>query len=225
MGKDSFLIYSSFYAPVSKLSDKQLGRLFRAIFKYHIDGVVTIEEDIEMAFAFFKNQFEIDKSKYQSKVERNRENGRKGGMAKAKKEATCRRAGNAGEVSDRYHSLKTLSELSHNDNDNDQNHCHDFELKEILSDESTKKDGGDVAPPAPTPYLNFMQWMKECAPNVHAACGSHLTEAEFVKLRSETTREKLVDCVLALENRRDLLKKYRSLYLTLRNWLKRDETK
>jgi hypothetical protein len=60
MGKESFLIYKSFYKPISKLSDKQLGRLFRAIFKYQLGEIITVEEDIEIAFEFFKNQFEID---------------------------------------------------------------------------------------------------------------------------------------------------------------------
>ena len=80
--KDSFLIYKSFYKPISRLSDKQLGRLFRAIFKYQLGEEVTVEEDIEMAFEFFKNQFEIDELKYQGIVERNRNNGRKGGNDK-----------------------------------------------------------------------------------------------------------------------------------------------
>ena len=37
-----------------------------------------------MAFEFFKNQFEIDELKYQGIVERNRNNGRKGGNDKNK---------------------------------------------------------------------------------------------------------------------------------------------
>ena len=77
--KDGFVIYKSFYKPISRLSDRQLGRLFRAIFLYQLGEVVTVEEDIEMAFEFFKNQFEIDESKYRGIVERNRSNGRKGG--------------------------------------------------------------------------------------------------------------------------------------------------
>lgn len=79
MGKESFIIYTSFYKPISILSDKQLGRLFRAIFEYQLSGVVDVEEDIRMAFEFFKNQFEIDESKYQAKIKRNNENGHKGG--------------------------------------------------------------------------------------------------------------------------------------------------
>ena len=63
MAKESFILYTSFYKPISKLSDKQLGRLFRAVFRYNLGEVFDVEEDIEMAFEFFKNQFEIDESK------------------------------------------------------------------------------------------------------------------------------------------------------------------
>lgn len=63
MGRDSFIIYTSFYKPISGLSDKQLGRLFRAIFRYNLGEVVNVEEDIGMAFGFFKNQFDIDENK------------------------------------------------------------------------------------------------------------------------------------------------------------------
>lgn len=85
MGKDSFLIYTSFYKPISILSDKQIGRLFRAIFKYNLGEAVDVEDDIRMAFEFFKNQFEIDERKYQTKVMKNNESGRKGGNPNFKK--------------------------------------------------------------------------------------------------------------------------------------------
>lgn len=88
MAKDSFIVYTSFYKPISILSDKQLGRLFRAIFKYHLGEVVNVEEDIRMAFEFFKNQFEIDESKYQAKIKRDVENGHKGGNPNFKKGKT-----------------------------------------------------------------------------------------------------------------------------------------
>ncbi len=79
MAKETFIIYKSFYKPISCLSDKQLGRLFRAIFRYNLGEVVDVEEDIRMAFGFFKNQFDLDEAKYQAKIVRDVENGRKGG--------------------------------------------------------------------------------------------------------------------------------------------------
>lgn len=87
--KDSFLLYKSFYGPVSGLSDKQLGRLFRAIFLYQIDQSTQVDADIQMAFAFFKNQMDIDGGKYQKVVERNKRNGSKGG--RPSKEESCSR--------------------------------------------------------------------------------------------------------------------------------------
>lgn len=85
MGKETFILYTSFYKPISSLSDKQMGRLFRAIFRYNIGEVVSVEDDIRMAFEFFKNQFEIDESKYQAKIMRDAENGRRGGNPNFKK--------------------------------------------------------------------------------------------------------------------------------------------
>jgi len=38
-----------------------------------------VDADIQMAFAFFKNQMDIDKSRYQNVIERNKQNGAKGG--------------------------------------------------------------------------------------------------------------------------------------------------
>lgn len=83
--KESFIIYCRFYKPISFLSDKQLGKLFRAIFRYNLGEVVEVEDDIRMAFEFFKNQFELDESKYQAKIKRSVEDGRKGGNPNFKK--------------------------------------------------------------------------------------------------------------------------------------------
>lgn len=77
MKRESFLIYTSFYKPVSKLSDEQLGRLFRALFRYNLEEGVEVDPDIEMAFEFFKNQMDIDNSKWLKKVEKLRENAKK----------------------------------------------------------------------------------------------------------------------------------------------------
>ena len=74
---ESFLIYKSFYGPISRLSNEQLGRLFRAIFEYQINGTEDVDDDIQMAFGFFKNQFWIDEQKYQVKVEKLKNNANK----------------------------------------------------------------------------------------------------------------------------------------------------
>lgn len=135
MSKDSFIIYKSFYKPISRLSDKQLGRLFRAIFDYHISGVVSVEDDIEMAFEFFKNQFEIDESKYQSIVKRNQENGRRGGNQREQKNDDSDNP--MGATGCECNTNNPMGAYNDNDNGNDN------DLKKKLSDDNSKESEFD----------------------------------------------------------------------------------
>ena len=78
--RPSFLLYKSFYAPVKHLKDDELGLLFRALFDYQ-NGleIKDLPPQVGMAFAFFKNQFDLDEQKYQVVLDRNKSNGSKGG--------------------------------------------------------------------------------------------------------------------------------------------------
>ena len=81
--RPSFLIYKSFYEPIKILSYENKGKLFEAIFEYQINGKLEAEPQIQMAFAFFKNQFELDQEKWEKKVAAQRANGKKGGRPKS----------------------------------------------------------------------------------------------------------------------------------------------
>ena len=84
--RPSFLIYKSFYKPIKNLSNEDKGKLFTAIFEYQtkdFDGSKqVIEPQIQMAFEFFKNQFELDNKKYEKTVKSRSANGKKGGRPK-----------------------------------------------------------------------------------------------------------------------------------------------
>ena len=93
-----------------------------------------MEEDIRMAFEFFKNQFEIDESKYQAKIKGDIENGHKGGNPNFKK----------GKRNPYYKDEKItqdnppLSKITiDNDNDNDN-------IKKTSSTTKQKKAVGDT---------------------------------------------------------------------------------
>lgn len=147
MAKDTFIVYTSFYKPISMLSDKQLGRLFRAIFKYHLGEVVDVEDDIRMAFEFFKNQFEIDESKYQAKIKRDVENGRKGGNPnfqkgktnpyyKSKNKIT---QDNPGLCKDNPHITQDKA-INDNDNDNVNENVKKENTTDVVSKKGASKD-------------------------------------------------------------------------------------
>lgn len=78
MEKESFILYNSFYEPIKTLKNEQLGKLFRAIFNYTINGEMTKDNDILVAFMFIKNQLDMDNEKWQKEKEKRSEAGKKG---------------------------------------------------------------------------------------------------------------------------------------------------
>ena len=86
--RPSFLIYKSFFEPIKILSYENKGKLFEAIFEYQINGKLEAEPQIQMAFAFFKNQFELDQKKWEKKIVAQIDNGKKGGRPRNFSEIT-----------------------------------------------------------------------------------------------------------------------------------------
>ena len=100
--------------------------------------------------------------------------------------------------------------------------------KEILSKESTKK----VKSPkekfsqyrtnaSDDNYKKFLVWLEENAPYVSTNIGP-MTEVEFLKLKGTFGAKAIMEKILNLENRKDLRKRYVSLYRTILNWCKND---
>lgn len=72
-GKASFVVYHQWFEILQPLTDKDMGKLFRAMFTYQMTGnIPTLEPRLEMAFTFIKHRFDEDRKKYLQKVEVNR---------------------------------------------------------------------------------------------------------------------------------------------------------
>lgn len=65
----------------------------------------------------------------------------------------------------------------------------------------------------------FDEWIKKNAPYVYANL-EPLSEKEFESLRAKYGGHQMADTIEQIENRKDLRKRYKSLYRTLLNWLK-----
>lgn len=78
MNKESFILYNSFYEPIKVLKNEQLGKLFRAIFNYTINGEITQDNEILVAFMFIKNQLDLDTKKWEESKQQRSEAGKKG---------------------------------------------------------------------------------------------------------------------------------------------------
>lgn len=85
--KPSFLVYYDNEVIVLWLQDEEAGKLFKSLFPY---GREEIKPDFDrnpalaMAFDILSIAIDRDKEKYINRCEANRENGRKGGLAKAR---------------------------------------------------------------------------------------------------------------------------------------------
>ena len=104
---DSFVLYKSQFEPISDLPNEALGRLFRHLFQWQIDGEANPEPDVAMAFKFMVNQFRIDDMKRMAKCLINQENGKSGGRPKK---------------TERLQKNQTVAKKpngDHNDNEND----------------------------------------------------------------------------------------------------------
>ena len=81
--KESFILYNSFYEPIKALKNEQLGKLLRAIFNYTINGEITQDNEIMVAFMFIKNQIDRDTEKWEDERNKRKEAGRLGGIKRA----------------------------------------------------------------------------------------------------------------------------------------------
>ena len=81
MKRDGIIIYVQQYEAIKDLSQSDKGVLLDAIFHYHITGEVMQELPpmVLMAFTFIRISIDSNTRKYEAIVERNRENGKKGG--------------------------------------------------------------------------------------------------------------------------------------------------
>ena len=87
--KESFILYKDFYQAIKHLDDETLGKLFKALYEYQVYETEPDQASVVyLPFAFFKNQFRVDDKKYQAIVERNRNNGKKGGRPPEAKNET-----------------------------------------------------------------------------------------------------------------------------------------
>lgn len=84
--KPSFLVYYDNEVIVLRLSDEEAGMLFKSLFPYGREEVKPDFEEspaLAMAFDILSMAIDRDKERYVKRCETNRENGRKGGLAKA----------------------------------------------------------------------------------------------------------------------------------------------
>lgn len=80
--RTSFILHLDSLVILEEMTNEQKGILFDAIYKFNIGKDVELDFAMKMAFTPFKNQFIRDEDKYGSFVDKQKENGKKGGRPK-----------------------------------------------------------------------------------------------------------------------------------------------
>lgn len=128
--RKSFILYFDLLGSLDQLSDAQAGKLFKAIKAYHMSVSEGATQDCKaefeslmddfvtrLAFHPFRTAFERDAERYQSLVDRNRQNGRKGGRKKLERTETQKNPENpVGYLG--FQENPKEPKQTHNDNDN-----------------------------------------------------------------------------------------------------------
>lgn len=233
MKKDSFIALRDWAEQLEGLPENDQLELFWAIFRYGLEGEIPQLKTYQNAiFKGFKNDIDRNRQKYDDKIEKRRDAGKKGAEARWNSKNGMAKNSKNGKA------IFANSKNGYNDNDNDNDNVDVDDNVDVSSNEdilkkhakACKKERAFFSAKILEEYLKksqdenykkFLLWTKEHTPYI----ASHihpLTEEQFNKLRDTYGANTVRICMENIENRKDLRKKYTDLYRTLINWCKRE---
>jgi hypothetical protein len=195
-GKKSFTAYCDWIDLFETLSDEELGKLTRHIFRYVNDLNPEPPDRLTLLlFAPIKSTLKRDLQRWLLKAEVNKNNGSKGGRPKKTQQNPTKPNGFLENPNNPEKPVSVSVRVSDS-----------VKVKEI-KEEYTH------------PLILFA---KENAPDV-MKMKAPLTNELCDKLATIYGIEKVKHILTQMHNKNDLLKKYKSAYLTANDWLKRDK--
>jgi len=134
--KDTFIVYTSYLDRFAKLTDEQLGRLFRIMLEYQATGIEPHIDDVALSFCFGVVKYDMDENnrKYEEMRGRQRDNVRKRWEKRNTNDTTV------------YHGIPPYTtDTKHTDNDNDSDNDSESDSEsvndnDVLTDKGKKED-------------------------------------------------------------------------------------
>lgn len=158
--KKSFVVYKSWKSLFNELPPEQAGVLIQAVFSYQDGEDVSISDPVLAAvFNLIRNQMDADNEKYMQTVNRRKEAGAKGGVAKAGKSKQ--------KVANAKFAKQNVANVAVNDNDNDNEYVNDNDYVNVSSNEditplSSDEDNSSAKPTREhVPYQEVVEKFNE----------------------------------------------------------------
>ena len=220
--KKSFILYCDIIHTVKKLPKDKQADLFVHILEYVNDmNPITDDFVVEIAFEPIKQALKRDLLKYEKIRQRNAENGKTGGRPKKVVEdepVEVTKASKPKKPSGLIGNPKNPSEPKKADIgigigiDIDI----DNEKEDIIISDEIKK--------LKESFIDFNKWLDSETIFVRKI-KTQMTEEQFIKLKKKYNSVQIMNTVLSLENYKDAPKRYTSVYLTVKNWLDKDNNR
>lgn len=209
-GKNTIIVYKDWYNIFKKLTNEEAGILVKHLFSYVNDENPILEDRfLDLAFTPIQDALKRDLKIWEEVREKRSESGKIGGAksgesrSKAKQTKQVLKKASKKKQSEANEAVIVIDTDSVIDIDND------IEKKEVHT---------------PSKFDVFNDWLKKNYPNV-ASMKTQMTEQNLKSLIDLYGKEVLNDHLMQMENKIDLTKKYKSVYLTLLTWIKRNTKK
>lgn len=204
--RNSFVFYGSWWEAIKNLPRDVQGDVLTAIIEYGLSRETTeqLKPIAKAMLAMVKPQIDANNQRF--------ENGKRGGRKKTEQIQTETKQ----EPKNNQTETKQEPKRNHAETLNDNVYDNVNDIKENTPNGVQKKE-----PPPKTQYEKFNDWMKSNTPNV-CKLQKQVTEEQYHKIREKYSYQQLVDILLAMENYKELTKKYTSVYLTFLKWAKKE---
>ena len=210
--RNHFTFFRSFQEAIDQCPEKEQLALYKAIVYYALDGKDPSFENPLLRLAWTLIKPNLQNGWVRSRNGRKAEGVSKPGM-RGNKNAS-----------------KTKLNQSQNEAETKLNQSNRIGKDRIGIDNVSNETKEDIEEMTAEPsvslssdYSNFLNWLKENCPDLLKM--KIPTEDEYNKLLAASNRSKtiLTEKLLAMNNRKDVPKNYRSIYRTCLNWLNRDK--
>lgn len=207
--RNSFVFYRGWKEAIDELPDREKLAIYEAICNYALDGKIPDFTGLLNAlFKSFVPQIDINTKRW--------ENGRKGGAPKGNKNAEKQ---NVTKDGNNQKQPKTTKKQPNVQCTMQNVECTIQNVNESMSAAKCTHalTGGQT-------YEKYVAWLRENAPYVYSHYTNLLTERELTKLQESYPLPTILQTIAQIENRTDLRRKYTNLYMTLKNWLRKEAT-
>ena len=210
MERNSFTFYLSFEKAIEHLTDADQLLLYRAISRFSLFG----EEPTLSGFAAMG--WELIKPI----LEKSRVKSANGSKSKGVTKPSMTGNDNAKtKLKQSENKAKTKQDRDiERDRDRERTLSSDNVIGEVTAKACTHPlTGGET-------YEKYVAWLRENAPYIFSHYTNLVKEEQLAKLQETYPLATILQTIMQVENRQDWRKKYTNLYMTLRNWLRKEAT-